>query len=407
MGDWEASAPDIARLDGADSTVDTGLRAIMFTDLEGSTAVSTRDGDHRAIEIIERHDRLVRSALADAGGREVKHTGDGILACFNHISRAVDCAIAIQQAFAEIDDDRPGGSGADRPQRRRAGRSRPRTSTERSSTSPHESVATPSPAQILVSAAVKELAIGKSLGFIDRGPIALKGFDDPVRLYHAGIIVDVAPHGASGEPLHPPRETLVGGEHLVERGDTSRPVAHDGTAVDDRVASADRAAPQPRLDRVGERTGERGAGERPHRDVADCAGRRARRARRCDRGRRRPRAWRSRAPSARWPRRRRCEVWRAASPGGPPATATRSRPTTIRRPRDRPARRRRADRPPARCRTRGSGCSTDSGRRRLRPPRVAATSSGFGITQCATHVRSVPNRFARGTPSGGTRTWRG
>ena len=37
---------------------------------------------------------------ANAGGREVKHIGDGIFACFNHISRAVDCAIAIQRDFA-------------------------------------------------------------------------------------------------------------------------------------------------------------------------------------------------------------------------------------------------------------------------------------------------------------------
>jgi class 3 adenylate cyclase len=45
------------------------------------------------------------------------------------------------------------------------------------------------PGQILVSAAVKELAVGKALGFVDRGPIALKGFDDPVRLYQVGSIV--------------------------------------------------------------------------------------------------------------------------------------------------------------------------------------------------------------------------
>ena len=44
------------------------------------------------------------------------------------------------------------------------------------------------PGQILVSAAVKELAIGKSFGFVDRGPIALKGFDDPIRLYEVGTI---------------------------------------------------------------------------------------------------------------------------------------------------------------------------------------------------------------------------
>ncbi len=35
---------------------------------------------------------------------------------------------------------------------------------------------------------MKELAIGKSLGFIDRGPIALEGFDDPIRLYQVGTI---------------------------------------------------------------------------------------------------------------------------------------------------------------------------------------------------------------------------
>ena len=35
MGNWEANVPDIARHD--DSRLDTGLRAIMFTDLEGST----------------------------------------------------------------------------------------------------------------------------------------------------------------------------------------------------------------------------------------------------------------------------------------------------------------------------------------------------------------------------------
>ena len=61
------------------------------------------------MEVIERHDAIVRTALTRAGGREVKHIGDGIFACFNHISRAVDCSIAIQRDFAAIDDSRPGG----------------------------------------------------------------------------------------------------------------------------------------------------------------------------------------------------------------------------------------------------------------------------------------------------------
>ncbi len=188
MGDWEASSPDIARIAGPGSGVDSGLRSIMFTDLEGSTAVSSREGDARALEIIERHDTIVRTALAAADGREVKHTGDGILACFNHISRAVDCAVAIQRAFAEIGDDRPGG-------RVRIGISAGEP-VDRDDDLYGAVVNLAAricghaePGQILVSAAVKELAVGKSLGFIDRGPIALKGFEDPVRLYQVGSIL--------------------------------------------------------------------------------------------------------------------------------------------------------------------------------------------------------------------------
>ena len=187
MGDWEANVPEIARIAGPGSSVDTGLRAIMFTDLEGSTSVSSREGDHRALEVIERHDTIVRSALAAAGGREVKHTGDGILACFNRISRAVDCAMAIQREFADVGDDRPGG-------RVRIGISagEPVDRDDDLYGAVVNLVARicghAEPGQILVSAAVKELAVGKSLGFVDRGPIALKGFDDPVRLSQVGSI---------------------------------------------------------------------------------------------------------------------------------------------------------------------------------------------------------------------------
>lgn len=184
MGDWQSNVPDVARL-APGGPVDTGLRAIMFTDLEDSTAASSRHGDHIALEAIERHDRIVRDALGRHHGREVKHTGDGILASFNHVSRAVDCAVAIQQAFGEEQREGPGsrvriGLSAGEPVDR------------------HHDIygaavnlaaricAHAEPGQILVSAAVKELAVGKSLTFVDVGLIALKGFDEPVRLYEVG-----------------------------------------------------------------------------------------------------------------------------------------------------------------------------------------------------------------------------
>ena len=77
----------------------------MFTDIVGSTQISSSQGDAVAVATLKEHDRVVRSALERADGREVKHTGDGILASFVSVTRAVECAIAIQQGLAEARND--------------------------------------------------------------------------------------------------------------------------------------------------------------------------------------------------------------------------------------------------------------------------------------------------------------
>jgi class 3 adenylate cyclase len=82
-----------------DGRVDPALRTIMFTDIVDSTAMTARLGDVRAVEMVRAHDAMVRRALHNKGGREVKHTGDGIMAAFDDAAAAVDCARAIQQAF--------------------------------------------------------------------------------------------------------------------------------------------------------------------------------------------------------------------------------------------------------------------------------------------------------------------
>ena len=82
-----------------DGYADPGLRTIMFTDIVGSTKMTTRLGDRLATEMIRAHDSIVRRCLTDLGGREVKHTGDGIMASFASTEKAVDCAIAIQRGF--------------------------------------------------------------------------------------------------------------------------------------------------------------------------------------------------------------------------------------------------------------------------------------------------------------------
>jgi class 3 adenylate cyclase len=70
----------------------------MFTDIAGYSAATDRLGDHRAQSLVRTHNQIVRSALAEHGGIEVKHTGDGAMACFLSASRALECALAIEEA---------------------------------------------------------------------------------------------------------------------------------------------------------------------------------------------------------------------------------------------------------------------------------------------------------------------
>jgi class 3 adenylate cyclase len=82
-----------------DVKIDSALRAIMFTDIVGSTSMTERLGDACSVEMVRAHDALVRRALKDKGGHVVKHTGDGIMATFADAAACVQCARAIQQAF--------------------------------------------------------------------------------------------------------------------------------------------------------------------------------------------------------------------------------------------------------------------------------------------------------------------
>ncbi len=78
----------------------TGLRTILFTDLEGSTALLQQLGESAYMSLLGEHDLIIRRALLASRGREVKHTGDGIMASFDEVARALECALAIQNGFA-------------------------------------------------------------------------------------------------------------------------------------------------------------------------------------------------------------------------------------------------------------------------------------------------------------------
>jgi class 3 adenylate cyclase len=163
---------------------DPGIRTILFTDIVGSTSLTRKLGDDAAMELIHLHDSIVRDALNDLGGREVKHLGDGIMASFVSAASAVKCAARVQNEIAKH-----GKENANRSIRVRVGIAAGEPvehhndlfgcTVQLASRLCSQAQAE----QILVSNVVAELCEGKLLPFEDLGDLTLKGFDHPVRTH--------------------------------------------------------------------------------------------------------------------------------------------------------------------------------------------------------------------------------
>jgi len=177
LGDGEQTSA------GADAPAG-GFCTILFTDVEGSTALTERLGDAKARAVLRNHERIVREALRAHGGAEVKAMGDGFMASFSSATRALECAIAMQRAFAAHDDEHP-----ETPIRVRIGLNAGEPIAEDEDlfgTAVNVAARIAAQAEggeILASDVVRQLVAGKGFLFADRGEVALRGFEDPVRLY--------------------------------------------------------------------------------------------------------------------------------------------------------------------------------------------------------------------------------
>jgi len=153
------------------------LATVLFTDIVDSTRTAAELGDHRWREILERHQRAVRDSLGRFQGREVKSTGDGVLATFDGPARAIRCARAI------VEESEPLGI------RIRAGLHTGECEVmgdDIGGIAVHIAARVSALAQggeVLVSRTVKDLVVGSGIAFADRGAHTLKGVADTWQLH--------------------------------------------------------------------------------------------------------------------------------------------------------------------------------------------------------------------------------
>ncbi|HOX45354.1 MAG TPA: LpqB family beta-propeller domain-containing protein [Myxococcota bacterium] len=105
LGRALATSPQIERMlaepPRAEGSYTQAVRAIVFTDIVGSTAFFERHGDQAGMAMIERHHRLLVPRIAEHGGRLVKTIGDALMALFPEAQDAVAAAVGMQSALKE------------------------------------------------------------------------------------------------------------------------------------------------------------------------------------------------------------------------------------------------------------------------------------------------------------------
>ena len=153
------------------------LATVLFTDIVDSTTRAIDLGDRRWLDLLERHNALVRRQLLRFRGREIAHTGDGFLAAFDGPARAIRCACAIVDEVHDLglsiraglhtgECEVIGGNIA--------------------GIAVHTGARVAAKAladEVLVSSTVRDLVAGSDIEFRERGPHELKGLPGERQLF--------------------------------------------------------------------------------------------------------------------------------------------------------------------------------------------------------------------------------
>jgi class 3 adenylate cyclase len=158
-------------------STDRVLATVLFTDIVGSTRHIAEVGERRWRDLLDHHDLVVREQLERFRGREVKMTGDGVLATFDGPARAVLCACAIRDATAQLDLDIRAGVHIGEVEVR---------GEDIGGMAVHIAArieALAEPGEVLVSRTVVDLIVGSGIEPTDRGERVLEGVPGDWRLF--------------------------------------------------------------------------------------------------------------------------------------------------------------------------------------------------------------------------------
>jgi class 3 adenylate cyclase len=155
---------------------------IVFTDIVGSTAAASAVGDAAWRRALDEHDRIAWSTTTSHAGTVVKTTGDGLLVRFDSPHTAINFCGDLRRQLAEVGIRIRAGI--------HTGEIEVRANKDitgiavnlaaRVEQTAHEGT-------IYVSSTVRDMLLGGDTIFEDRGEHALKGFDQPWRLYECAV----------------------------------------------------------------------------------------------------------------------------------------------------------------------------------------------------------------------------
>jgi class 3 adenylate cyclase len=156
---------------------DRVLATILFSDIVDSTKLAAGSGDRRWRDLLDDHDRMAGRQLQRFGGRQVKATGDGILATFDGPAQAIRCGLALCDGARQLGVDVRVGVHTGEIERRGddvAGIGVHIASRVQGCAQPGE---------VWVSRTVTDLVTGSGIAFGDRGDHSLRGVPGSWQLF--------------------------------------------------------------------------------------------------------------------------------------------------------------------------------------------------------------------------------